>query len=532
MSLPRVLRGKPVLLRHTRTSSVAGVLARITTFCIDGLDSRPVAVEVDVRAGLPAFVIVGLGDLAVREARERVRGALLNCGFEFPQRRIVVNLAPAHLRKNGSGFDLPIACAVLAASGQVPAAAVARRAIYGELSLTGEVRGCRGTLAVAEATRRAGLEGVVVARERALEASLAGDLEIVGVDTLRELGRILGGEEDVPPLPDARERSRPSPPAADLADVRGQWSAIRAVEVAAAGGHNVLLRGAPGTGKTMLARRIPGILPPLDRDEAIEVTRIHSVAGAAAAGGLVDERPFRAPHHTISPSGLVGGGSSPAPGEATLAHHGVLFLDELSEFNRNALDALRQPLEDGHVTIIRGQRAARFPTRFMLVAATNPCPCGHADDPKRCRCTDSDHARHRRRLSGPLLDRIDVVVDVLRPSADELAAPPSTDTATVRAAVLAARARQAERLAAARATCNAHMDAATVRRLVRLEPAARARLARSYDDGTISARAHDRLLRVARTIADLAGRDAVGEADVIEALNLRGESVAPVREAA
>ncbi|HWF71885.1 MAG TPA: YifB family Mg chelatase-like AAA ATPase [Solirubrobacteraceae bacterium] len=492
----------------------------MATFAIDGIDPRPVWVEVDIRPGLPAFTIVGLGDAAVRESRDRVRSAVLNSDFKFPQARITANLAPAFLRKVGPGFDAALALAVLAASAQVPVAELARYAVYGELSLGGELRDSPGALAVAEGARRAGLERLIVPPERAREAALVEGLGIVPARNLREAAAVLSGRE--PPRaaltePEPAGRSGDEP---DLSDVRGQETAILALQIAAAGGHNLLLEGAPGTGKTMLARRLPSILPELTRTQAIEVTRIHSVAGVHA-GGLVSARPFRAPHHTISASGLVGGGSPPRPGEASLAHHGVLFLDELSEFSRRSLEALRQPLEDGLVTIVRGQRVLEFPTRFMLVAASNPCPCGFAGVGDRCACGEAELRRYRRRLSGPLLDRIDLLVTVERPAGGELRAPAVTSSERTRERVLAARGRQESRLAGTGAACNGEMDARVARRHARLDGAAELALGAAYEQGALSARGRHRVVRVARTVADLEGRDRVSAADVLMAVSLR-----------
>jgi magnesium chelatase family protein len=509
------------------------MLSRVATFAIDGIDPRPVWVEVDIRPGLPTFRVVGMVGKAVHEARDRVRAAILNSGFEFPARRITANLAPASLPKVGPGFDAGLAVGLLAASGQCASEDLHRWGIFGELSLGGELRPCRGVLAAAEGARRSGLTGLIVPRERAAEAALVDGIDVAAVDSLRGVAALLAGGErpDPPPLvPDD-----PTPPlqgGLDLTDVRGHELPLRALEIAAAGGHNLMMEGPPGSGKTMLARRLPSLLPPLSREEALAVTRIHSVAGIHRNAGLVPARPFRAPHHTISASGLVGGGQVPMPGEASLAHHGVLFLDELSEFSRPSLEALRQPIEDGHVAVVRGQRALLFPTRFTLVAATNPCPCGYAGSDRHCSCSEPELARHRRRLSGPLLDRLDLLMTVARPTAAELRAPARESSEGMRARVLCARERQTRRLAGTAANCNGQLDARLVRSHIEVDDPAGRALGRAYDSRALSARGHDRVLRVASTIADLDERDVVRLDDVMQALALRLRDAGPTEVAA
>jgi magnesium chelatase family protein len=507
------------------------MLARAHTFTIEGLHTRHVTVELDIRPGLPGFAIVGLADAAVREARERVRAAILNSGYEFPARRITANLAPGDVPKAGPGLDLALACALLAASDQLPHERLESHALFGELALDGTVRACQGTLAVAQATREAGLKGLVLAGARAREAELVDGIDVVVVERLSGAARVLsGGRGDPVPEPvpagfgsiaASARRARAEVP--DLGDVRGQHHAVKALVIAAAGGHNSLLSGPPGTGKTMLARRMGSILPPLNMPEAIEVTRIHSIAGGLA-GELARSRPFRAPHHSITTAGLVGGARRGWIGEVVLAHNGVLFLDELSEFARPTLEALRQPLEDGRVAIVRARHSAVYPARFMLIAATNPCPCGYAGAGDRCRCTETDLARHRRRLSGPLLDRIDLLTHLELDATHDLNAPPLTSSKEARERVTGARERQAARLGEDGLTVNAHMSVRALQKHVKLDEKADEMLRSAREMGLLSARGQHRVLRVARTVADLNGSARVRARDVGAALAMRPDA--------
>jgi magnesium chelatase family protein len=491
---------------------------------LNGIDATLVDVEVDLANGLPVFTIVGLPDASVSEARDRVRAAVQHAGFRFPMQRITVNLAPSDLRKQGPGLDLAIALGLLVAVDSVPQSGLDGRLFVGELALGGGVRAVRGALACAETARHAGLREVVCPAPNAAEAALAG-LPALPVADLRDAVEAARGRP--PPPVTANPMSmlaHPGDAAFDLATIRDQERAKRAMEIAAAGGHNIVMTGPPGAGKTLLARALPGILPPLTVDEALEVTRIHSAAGLLPVGeALVRSRPFRAPHHGISVAGMVGGGSSfIRPGEVCLAHRGVLFMDELPEFPRSCLESLRQPIEDGVVTVVRAKAAVTFPARFMLVAAMNPCPCGHAGSDVPCRCTPHARDAYRQRLSGPLLDRIDLHVRVPRVETDRLLGDDAGErSSVVRARVERARTEGAGRGRRWRARCNAELSPGVVRRACDLSDEASSALARASRRHRLSARAVHRLLRVARTIADLESAVRVEAEHVLEAVSYR-----------
>jgi magnesium chelatase family protein len=501
------------------------VLARVYSAALLGIEAATVSVEVDVTSGLPSFTTVGLPDSTVRESRDRIRAAIHNAGFDFPFERITVNLAPADLRKEGSAFDLPMALGILSATGLIKPERLACAVVLGELSLDGRVRPVRGVLPVALHCRAQRLAPLLVPADNAAEAAIVEGLEIIPIETIHDTVEYLNGERRLEPVRALAERAvkPPSVDHIDFSDVRGHAHAKRALEIAAAGGHNAVMIGPPGAGKTMLARRLPTILPPLNLDEAIEVSVVWSVCGLLPAPrGLVAERPFRAPHHTTSEAGMIGGGGMPHPGEISLAHCGVLFMDELPEFSTRVLESLRQPLEEGQVLVSRTSGSATFPARFQLLGAANHCRRGCASI-ESCACSPGERARYLARLSRPLLDRIDLHLDIPSVSYAELASSGGgEDSAAIRERVLAARARQRARFADPGTLLNARMNGRQVRRWCAIPADAAELLRRAVVHLGLSARGHDRVLKVARTIADLAGHDRIAAEHVAEAIQYRG----------